>query len=59
MSSAVNPNTLHSPPVCNMFDERAQYLKLFMFFPGVTIMTWRHNDDVIVKILRDILKGST
>ena len=39
MSGAVNPNTLHNPPVCNMFDERAQYLKLFMFFPVVTIMT--------------------
>ena len=39
MSGAVNPNTPHSPPVCAMFNEIAQYLKFFMFFPGVTIMT--------------------
>ena len=56
MSGAVNLNILHSSPVCTMFNEIAQYLKFFMFFPGVTIMT--SNDDVIIKILRDILKGS-
>ena len=39
MSGAVNPNTPHSPPVCSMFNEIAQFLKLFMFFPSVTIMT--------------------
>ena len=56
MSSAVTSNTLHSSPVCTMFNDIAQYLKLFMFFPGITIMT--SNDDVIVKILHDIFKGS-
>ena len=39
MSGAVNPNTPRSPPVCTMFNEIAQYLKFFMFFPDVTIMT--------------------
>ena len=39
MSGAVNPNTSYSPPVCTMFNEVAQYLKFFMFFLGVTIMT--------------------
>ena len=39
MSGAVNPNTPHSPPVCIMFNEIAQYLKFFIFFPSVTIMT--------------------
>ena len=37
-SGAVNPKTSHSPPVCSMFNEIAQYLTFFMFFPGVTIM---------------------
>ena len=55
---AVNPNTPYSPPVCSMFHKIVQYLKFLIFFPGVTIMTSRHIDDVIVKILRDILKGS-
>ena len=55
MSGAVNLNILHSSPVCTMFNEIAQYLKFFMFFLGVTIMT--SNDDVIVKILRDIFKA--
>ena len=54
MSGAVNPNTLHSSPVCTMFNEIAQYLKFFKFFLGVAIMT--SNDDVIVKILCYILK---
>ena len=50
MSGAVNPNTSHSPPVCTMFNEKAQYLKFFMLFPGVTIMTstshwWRHHQN--------------
>ena len=39
MSGAVNPNAPHSPPVIGMFNEIAQYLKFFMFFTGVTIMT--------------------
>ena len=39
MSGTVNPNTLHSPPACSMFNEIAQCLKFFMFFSGVTIMT--------------------
>ena len=55
MSGAVNLNILHSSPVCTMFNEIAQYLKFFMIFPGVTIRT--SNDDVIVKILRDIFKA--
>ena len=38
-SGAVNRNTSDSPPVCSMFNEIAQYLKFFMFFPGVTIAT--------------------
>ena len=38
MSGAVNSNTPHSAPVCIMLNEIAQYLKLFMFFPGVKIM---------------------
>ena len=36
---AVNPNTPHSPPVRRVFNEIAQYLRFFMFFLGVTIMT--------------------
>ena len=36
-SGAVNPKTSHSPPVCSMFNEIAQYF--FMFFPPVTIMS--------------------
>ena len=39
MTGAVNPNNLHSPPVCTMFNKIAQYLKFFMLFPSVTIMT--------------------
>ena len=39
MSGAVNSNAPHSPLVCSMFNEIAQYLKFFMFLPGVTIMT--------------------
>ena len=39
MSGVVNPNTPQSPPVCGMFNEIAEYLKSFMVFPGVTIMT--------------------
>ena len=31
ISGAVNCNTPHSPPVCGMFNEMAQYLKFFMF----------------------------
>ena len=38
-SGAVNRNTPHSPPVCSMFNEIAQYLKFFRFFHGVTRMT--------------------
>ena len=38
MSGPVNPNTPHSPSVYSMFKEIAQFLKLFMFFSGVTIM---------------------
>ena len=38
-SGAVNRNTSDSPPVCSMFNEIAQYLEFFMFFPGVTIAT--------------------
>ena len=37
-SGAVNYNTPHKPPVCSMFDEIAQYLETFIFFPGATIM---------------------
>ena len=33
MSGAVNPNTPHSPPVCTMFKEIAQYLEFFHVFP--------------------------
>ena len=36
MSAAVKSNTQHSPPVCSMFNERAQNLKFFMYFPDVT-----------------------
>ena len=48
--AAVNRNTPHSPPVCSMFNKIAQYLKFFMFFPGVTITTsvskwWRHHEN--------------
>ena len=32
VSGAVNPNTPHSPPVCTMFNETAQYLKFFHVF---------------------------
>ena len=39
MGGALNPNTLHSPPVSSMLDKIAQFLKLFMFFPGVKTMT--------------------
>ena len=39
MGGAVNRNTPRSPPVCSMFNETAQKLKFFMFFPGVTITT--------------------
>ena len=39
MTGAVNPNNLHSPPVCTMFNKIAQYLKFFMLFTSVTIMT--------------------
>ena len=39
MGVALNPNIPHSPPVCSMFDEIEQILKLFMFFPGVTTIT--------------------
>ena len=35
MSGAVNPNTPHSPPVCIMFNDIGQYLKIF----GVIMMT--------------------
>ena len=39
ISGAVNPSTSHSQPVGSMFNEIVQFLKLFMFFPGVLIMT--------------------
>ena len=50
ISGAVNPSTAHSPPVCSMFNEIVQYLKFFMFWPGVKIMTslsewWRHREN--------------
>ena len=57
MSGAANPNTPHSPNVRSMFNQIAQFLKLFMFFRC-------HDNDVSVMmmtsslILRDILKGS-
>ena len=35
MSGAVSPNIPHSSPVCMMFNDIAQYLKIF----GVTMMT--------------------
>ena len=37
-SGAGIPNTPHSPPVGSMFNEIAQNLKFFIFFPGVTKM---------------------
>ena len=56
-SGAVNRNTPHSPPVSSMFKEIAQYLKFFRFSTVWQEWRQRHNDDVIAKILHDILKG--
>ena len=39
MSGTVNPNTLHSPPVCNMFEE-STILKIIHVFPRC------HDNDV-------------
>ena len=39
VSGTVNRNTPHSIPVCSMFNEMAQNLNFFMFFPSITIMT--------------------
>ena len=52
------PSTSHGPSVYNMFNEIAQYLKFLMFFPVSRKCSRRHNDDVIVLILRDTLKRS-
>ena len=38
-SGAVNPNTPHSPPTCSTFNEIAQYLRFFMFFPNAISVT--------------------
>ena len=45
MSRAVNHNTSYSSPVRSMFNDIAQYLKIFKFFPSVTIMAsvWSRN----------------
>ena len=35
----INPNIPNSSPVCSMFNEIAQYLKLFMSFPcAISVM---------------------
>ena len=50
MSGAVNSNTPHSPPVCIMFNEIAQYLKFFMFSPMSNKQRQCHNDVVTAEI---------